>query len=338
MVKNNNTLVSIIIVNWNGEKWLNTCFETIYAQTYHDFEILLVDNNSGDNSVEYTKKEWPLVKVIELDQNYAYAGGNNRGALHAKGELLLFLNNDTKLFPDCLERLVDKHKSGSITIPLQLVGEFSSNLHTEFMGNGVDIFGYPYGISDREQQKVFYADGAALFLEKSLFFELGQFDEKLFMFQEDIDLSWKARITGIEITTCPNAKLYHFSGGTAPGGNSTGKDKYSLSEFRRFHNEKNIIRNILKNYSLMLAIPILGTLMFIHAIEIIGLTLFGGYKLALCYLRAYWWNISNLQDTMAMRRFIQTKRVLSDFDIIGNMYFRYSKLTAILRLGKPNLA
>ncbi len=331
-------LVSIIIVNWNGKKWLEECYTSIFKQTYKNIEAILVDNNSQDDSTSYTQTKWPQVKIVQLDKNYAYAGGNNRGAENSKGEYLFFLNNDTKLFPDCIEKLIKHKNEGEVIAPKQLVGDFNNPNKAIMLGNGADIFGYPFGVPDFTKQKVFYADGAALFILSEVFKILGGFDEKLFMFQDDIDLSWKARLAGYKIIKCPEAQLYHFSGGSAPGGSSAKKEKYTLSEFRRFHNEKNIIRNILKNYSWIFALPLLAVLLVIQLLEIMALVLLGGYKIALCYPKAYWWNLLNIRDTLRARIFIQSKRKINDFDILKNMYLSYSKLTALYRLGKPAIS
>lgn len=334
----NNLKVSLIILNWNGKKWLDDCLNSCINQSYKNLEIIFADNNSSDDSVEYVRKNWPSIKLVVLDENYGFALGNNKAVEYASGEFIVFLNNDIKLYPDFVEKLVMSIEPDTILIPKQLVGDFSKGEVDSkiFMGNGVDIFGYPYGVVDYSKQKVFYADGAALSIYKKDFLSLGGFDEKLFMFQEDIDLSWRARLIGIKIKTCPEAKLFHYSGGSAQGGSAYKAERYTVTSFRRYHNEKNVLRNILKNYSLLFAIPILLVLFVLHFFEALTLLCLNKTDLVRCYLNAYIWNIKNLGDTLSYRAKVQANRKVSDMTIIKNMYLSYSKITAIIRLGLPN--
>jgi GT2 family glycosyltransferase len=332
--------VSIVILNWNGKKWIDSCLDSCLNQSYSNIEIIFADNNSTDDSVQYVKEKWKSVKVVELDDNYGYALGNNKAETFSQGDLLFFLNNDTKLFNDCIENLVKEFEKNTILIPKQYVGDFSVVKDIQdykiLLGNGADIFGYPYGVKDFTQQKIFYADGAAFLISKENFLQLGGFDEKLFMFQEDIDLSWRARLINIRIKICPNSGLFHYSGGSAVGGAADKKySKYITTSFRRYHNEKNIIRNIIKNYSFWTLSIILPVLLAFHILEILFFSLLLKYEFVMCYIRAYKWNYENLMDTLTLRNKIQSGRLVNDITILKNMYIRYSKLTAIARLGLP---
>ena len=100
------SLVSIIIVNYNGKRWLKACFDSLYRQTYKNFEIIFVDNASKDNSVEFVKENYKKVKVIVNKDNLGFASGNNAGLKEAKGDFVLILNNDTWVKEDLLEKLL----------------------------------------------------------------------------------------------------------------------------------------------------------------------------------------------------------------------------------------
>jgi GT2 family glycosyltransferase len=329
-----NSKVSIIVLNYNGLIFLKKCFLAIKKQTYSDLEILMVDNNSTDGSCDFIK-EFPEVRVIKNDCNYGYSKANNIAAKKAKGEFLLFLNNDTEIFPNMLEKLVLAYEDKSILTPAQILGinkEFDS---VGASGNGADIFGYPYGDKDPKKTKCFYADGAAFFVKKEDFIDIGMFDEELFIFQEDLDFSWRAQLLGYHIKPIWDAQFYHYSGGTVLGGASKGK-KYESSYFRRYLNEKNVIRNILKNYSLLFCLIILPALLVVHLFEIIILLFMFKYELIREYINAYKWNIINIKNTLNYRKMVQGRRILSDWTIIKKMYFAYSKLTAFSRVGMPN--
>jgi len=323
--------VSVVILNYNGLPFLKGCLKTVISQTYKNIEIIVVDNNSTDGSQRYIRRQSDVV-LIENPENYGYARANNIGVKKATGEFVLILNNDTELFSDTIDELIQSHEDKTILIPLQLYLKNKEKRKVLSLGVGVDIYGYPYDIK-LNSDKVFYADGAAIFIKKSDFIKIGGFDEKLFIFFEDIDLSWRARIYGYKIKQCITSRVYHHGGGYCEYG--PGKDRYITSRFRRYHNEKNAIRNILKNYSILFAAPILTTLIIFHTLEFIFLYMSGNSPVAKCYLDAYMWNIKNFRDTINFRKKIQNKRKIPDTVIVKRMSFFYEKFHALIKYGIP---
>ena len=99
-------LVSVIIVNLNGRKYLENCLRSLMNITYHRIEILLIDNNSDDDSIEFVKKNYPSIIILKLDKNYGFAYPNNLAVRNTKGEFVLFLNNDTTVHPESITELV----------------------------------------------------------------------------------------------------------------------------------------------------------------------------------------------------------------------------------------
>jgi len=328
-----NPKVSIIILNYNGASFLKNCLLSVEKQTYPNIETIVIDNNSSDESYKLVEG-LSQVKLIRLDENFGYAKANNLAVSKATGELVLFLNNDTELFSDMVEKLVESYQEKSIICPAQILMVNRGNDNIGSTGNGMDIFGYPYVDVDSRKTKLFYVDGAAIFISKKDFIDIGMFDEKLFMFQEDIDLSWRAQLMGYKLIQCWDAKFYHFSGGAATGGGLKSK-QYETSYFRRYMNEKNIIRNILKNYSILMVLIILPILIFGHFLEIVILSAMFKWKVVGCYFKAYNWNIVNLADTFRYRKGVQKNRVVSDFYLLHRMYFAYSKFTSLVRVGIP---
>lgn len=323
--------VSIIIVNYNGEHFLKKCLASIKRQTYKNIEVVIVDNNSTDNSISFVKTFNPRCKIIRNKKNLGFAQPNNQGAKQATGEYLFLLNNDTELFPDSVEKLYDNYKNDCILTATQISTREKSAVR---VGAGADIFGYPFQAQDAKKTKLFYADGAALFIKKEDFVKIGMFDSELFMFQEDIDFSWRARIMGYSIAPCRKAKLYHYYGGTA-NVQIDKTNKYVSSYFRRYLNERNIIRNILKNYSFPLVLFIFAILILFHIYEIVFFIITGKLKVVECYLAAYKWNVMKFKNTLSVRKRVQQKRALSDFAVMKYMYFMYSKLNILFRLGIP---
>lgn len=325
--------VSIITLNYNGLNWTKKCLKTLRNQTYKNIEIIIADNNSHDGSQIYLKK-LKGVTILLNDQNYGFAKGNNLAALKASGEYLFFVNNDTELYKNCVEQLVAHYKEKSILSATQYRPWKEQYPGTSCIG--VDIFGYPYGELNPHTNRPFYVDGASLFIKRSDFIKVGMFDEDLFMFNEDIDLSWRAQLYGFKIKPCWEAKLIHFGGGTLFGGVSKNPE-YKTNTTRLYFSVRNVIRNIIKNYSLPFAIPILLTLVLIQFVECIVLLLLGNLRAVKSYIQAYVWNIKNISNSLHNRKVIQSNRKIGDSTIIKKMYWSYSKFQALLRYGLPKI-
>jgi len=326
--------ISIITVTYNSELFLKGYFESIAenirGSSEFQVEVLIYDAGSSDNTVKIIndfKKSNGYIKLIE-GKNIGFAAANNILAKECGGDYLFILNPDTKLDKECLHDIwKDKQRDNAILAPKQVYfdGIYLNN------GVGMDIFGYPYGKSGK---KVFYADGAAIFIKKSIFFDLGMFDNDYFMFQEDIDLSWRAHLVGIPITKVPEAIVWHFSGGSVGGGAIKG-GKLKTKYFRRYLGERNIMMNLLKNYSLPNLLWILPINFLINIAEIILFLLLLKPGVAWQYIKAYCWILVNFKDIIDKRRKIQETRIVSDGEIMQRMYWGSSKLKILLKAGVP---
>lgn len=326
--------ISIIVLNFNGLYFLKSCLRTIRKQTYKNFETILVDNDSRDRSVEFVSNHYPEIRIIKNKINYGFPKGNNIGAKKTKGEFLFFLNNDTELFPDTLEELVKAYQPKSLLSPYQIPSR-DKTLQGR-TGAGMDVFGFPFvNHDDLDKTKFFYADGAALFISRSDFIDIGMFDETLFIFQEDIDLSWRAKILGYAVIPVRQAKFYHYYGGTAKLDVDSVDRRYRTSYFRRYYNDRNAMRNVIKNYSFPLVIVIIPLLTIFYISEMTLFLLLWDLKAVMCYIKTFHWNLKNLKNTLVLRRKIQKKRKVSDWVLIKDMYWQYSKLILFLRFGLP---
>lgn len=213
--------VSFIIVNWNGEKTIAKCLDSVYSQTYKNFEVILLDNHSSDQSLETVKKNYQVDKLIELDRNYGFAEANNRGLEHAAGEYLALINNDTILEKDWLEKAAavfrnspDK-KLGSVAT--KIINHYQRDLidsaGVEFYGLGAcwDYKNLPQNAAQVSQRKqVFGACATAALYKKRVIEEIGFFDPKFFIYFEDTDLSFRLRLFGYSCLYEPEAVSYHY--------------------------------------------------------------------------------------------------------------------------------
>jgi len=332
--------ISIIIVNYNTEQFLRACLASIRKQRIEEeSEIIVFDNNSIDNSKKIIKNEYKEVRLIESKKNLGFAEANNRAAEIVAGKYIFFLNPDTKLDKNCLFILLNYAKKIKdkefILIPKHVFYDKGKFLT---LGSAADIFGYPNSAySDdgkRQIRPIFYADGAAIFMPKNTFMKLGMFDEELFMFQEDIDLSWKAHLLGIKLYPVAGAVMFHKVGAVAGGGAIKGR-KYKTNLFRRYLAERNLLRNLIKNYSLYNLIWIVPLNFLINLLEVALFLLLLKPKVSFIYLRAYWWNLLNIKSTLNKRAWIQKRRIVSDKKILSGMIKIPSKFYLLARVGIP---
>jgi len=214
-------LASVIVLNYNGRAWLPGCLEALAAQRGAPrFEILLVDNGSSDGSAALVRERWPAVRVIESGGNAGFAGGNNVGAREARGEWLVFLNNDTVAEPEWLASLTAEaaaHPEYAI-VTSRLVF-LDDPAVVDSAGDGYlragGAFKHGYGAATAAfaaSREVFGACGAAFMIRRDQFARLGGFDARLFMNFEDVDLSYRARLIGLRVWYAASAIVRHAGG------------------------------------------------------------------------------------------------------------------------------
>jgi len=193
-------LVSIIIINYNGKHHLEKCLKSLIQIDYKNYEIILVDNNSSDDSINFVKKFYPSVGIIQLEKNYGFAEPNNIGAKRATGEFLLFLNNDTIVKSNFISELVNVINTDSKIVICQSF-LLKPNEEIDSSGDFVDTLGRAYSSRKKvsEVREILSARGAAMLVRKESFFDLGKFDKKFFASFEDVDIGWRAWLWGYRV-------------------------------------------------------------------------------------------------------------------------------------------
>lgn len=216
-------LLSVLVLNWNGERFLRPCFNSLLLESSPEVELILVDNGSTDQSVERVRKEFPQVRVIEHGQNLGFSRGYNKAVPQARGGILAFLNNDTTVEPGWWKPLVQmlsrRSEIGVLTCKLLLRNtETLNNAGGYFkLWTGGGELGYGREVDHFPSSKViepFFASGAAMAIRKETFEKLGGFDETLFAYGEDLDLSWRARLMGLKVRYVPESAVHHHHSGT----------------------------------------------------------------------------------------------------------------------------
>ena len=207
--------VSVIIVNYNGKKLLEKCLESLFKVNYDNFEVIIVDNNSTDNSIDFLTNNYPSVIILKLDSNKGFAEPNNAAAKIAKGDCLLFLNNDTVVTPNFISEMIEVIKSNKkIAICQSLLLKSDSSIDSS--GDFIDELGVCFNSKSTATkiQKIFSARGASMLIEKKIFDLIGGFDEKFFATFEDVDLGWRSWILGYSSVIVPKSIVYHVGGQT----------------------------------------------------------------------------------------------------------------------------
>ncbi len=220
------TRVTVVIPNWNGERFLSLCLTSLRRQSFEDFETVLVDNGSGDDSVAFTKRNFPEVRVISLGDNRGFSAAVNVGLRASEAEFVALLNNDTEAHPGWLEELVraaEAHPEASL-FASKLV-DFNDRQVLDGAGDALRRSGLPYRLGHQEVDRgqfdeetfVFGACAAAALYRRELFEEIGFFDEDFFAYCEDGDVSFRAQLAGHRCLYVPKAVVYHM-GSASTGG------------------------------------------------------------------------------------------------------------------------
>lgn len=324
-------MFSIIILNWNGAKWLAPCLKSIQAQSFSSYEVLLADNGSTDESIETAVTVHGQLMLATFSRNLGYTGANNLASKMARGNWLIFLNNDTKLEPDFLQQLVHAlvHRPGAhVLVPA--ISDYEGETTPEYHFS-LDILGYPTQTATGDP---FWGHGCALTVRRDVFTSLGGFDDDYFIFYEETDFCWRAQITGHEIVGVADAVVRHFGGGTV-GDGSVVNGRIVTSANRRYLSERNRLSNLLKNYGNTMLMVSLTIYALMTCCAIVALASVRQWALVRAYLQAFVWHIRNWRNTFQKRRFVQSLRVRNDLFVLRRMHLRLRELELLVTFGLP---
>lgn len=220
--------VSVIIPNYNGLRFLGVCLDALRAQTYprEATEVILVDDASTDASVALVREHYPEVQVVQLSRNSGLAVGCNAGARVARGEFLVMLNNDTEAEPAWLAALVEAamtHPQAGAVASKMLLFDRRDTLHNAGDLMGADGIPRNRGVWERDTGQydhdlaIFGGCGGGVLYRRAAWEQAGGFDERLFMYLEDVDLAWRLQLLGRDAVFAPAARLYHHLSATGGG-------------------------------------------------------------------------------------------------------------------------
>lgn len=219
---------SIIIPNYNGEKFVKTCLESLNNQTEKSFEIIFVDNNSSDKSVEIAKEisnKYPEMnmRIIYLDKNYGFSKAVNEGIKASKTPYVILLNNDTEADKNFVYEMIDgiSHSKQIFSCAAKMI-QFNDREKIDSAGDYYTIIGCTYTKGYGESQKkyntkreIFSSCAGAAIYRRKIFDKIGYFDENHFAYLEDVDVGYRAKIYGFKNVFLPEAVVYHVGSGSS---------------------------------------------------------------------------------------------------------------------------
>lgn len=226
---------AIVILNWNGQKMLEQFLPNVIEYSRNDAEIIIADNASSDNSVEYIRNHFPLCRIIQLEKNWGFADGYNKALEQVEAEYYILLNSDVEVQHHWLTPLIeymDNHEETAACQP-KLLSYYDKDAfeYAGASGGYLDKYGYPFcrgrifeTVEQDEGQydnceEVLWATGACLMIRAKDYWTAGGLDGRFFAHNEEIDLCWRLRTMGRKIVCIPDSQVYHVGGGTLPKNN-----------------------------------------------------------------------------------------------------------------------
>ncbi|RZJ73418.1 MAG: glycosyltransferase family 2 protein [Flavobacterium sp.] len=227
--------VAVVILNWNGKALLERFLPSVVASDYANLEIVLGDNASTDDSVEFVKTNFPQVSIIQNDKNYGFAGGYNKILESVKADYFVLLNSDVEVPTNWIKPVIESMQSDEKIAVAQPKIKWQQNKNQfEYAGAAggfLDMHAFPFcrgRIFDavemdsgqyNDNLEIFWASGAAFFIKSKAWFEVNGLDADLFAHMEEIDLCWRLKNLGYKVVCCTTVEVYHLGGGTLNANN-----------------------------------------------------------------------------------------------------------------------
>ena len=315
--KENLPFVSIIILNFNGKRWLKECFGSLEALDYprDKFEVIMGDNASIDGSVQWVEQTYAWVKIVRFTKNYGFCKANNLCAEHAIGKYLIFLNNDTFVDKYWLANMVD-----AVTSDRDVISSTGKIFATIGEGNILNAAGgviFPAGCglyegwlepdSDKYNLKKYtaFGCGAGVLIDKEFFRTTGGFDEYYFYSGEEMDLGYRVWLFGYKVVYNPSAVMHHHIG-------KTGSRQRSRSPSTEFLITRNKIYFTLKNFELINVWKGICCVLVESLYKITYCLSKRNFAVIAAIIKAYITIIMDLNKIIKSRDFIQKRRKISD--------------------------
>ena len=303
--------VAVVILNWNGKTFLEKFLPLVVAHTGNDAQIYVADNASTDDSIEFLKKNYPAVNLVQNPLNGGFAAGYNLSLSQVNADYYVLLNSDVEVTVDWVKApiaMMEKDpKAMAVQPKIKSYFEPQKYEYAGAAGGFIDVYGYPFcrgRIFDtiekdegqyNEASEIFWATGACLFIRASVFHEMGGFDEDLFSHKEEIDLSRRMKLKGYKIMYCPNSEVLHYGGGMLPKSNP----------FKTYLNFRNNLIIICKNHPTRALKQIMFQRMILDGLAAMRFLAIGNFGDFWAILRAHGHFYCTFKRTWKKRKVVQ---------------------------------
>lgn len=304
---------SIIVVNYNSRNDLEACLPSVCSQSIDDYEVIVIDNDSTDDSISYVREEFPDVRLIPNAENRWYAGGNNVGLEAARGEYLVILNPDVEVDHEWLEHLLEPFdRDATVGLTTSRVVRFDDRSRLNTCGNRAHYTGLGFcrGLNEpvdtySDKERVPAVSGCAFAIRRDMYEQIGGFDETFEMYLEEMDLSWRARLAGYDIVHVPSSIVYH-------------KYELSVSPQKLFRLERNRYLVLCKHLTVRTLLVLLPSLLLTEVLVWMYAARYGWRGLARKG-HAWQWLWANRRAIVAKRQRVQALRERSDRELLAAM-------------------
>ena len=295
-----------IIVNWNDKNVIGECIQSLLNQDQSEIDIIISDNGSNDGSIDFIREQFPSVQIIRNGENLGFGSAVNKGLSAAKGDYLIFLNSDLILDPKCigvLAMFLDSDSSAGGAIPKILYHDQRGIINS--LGVLINYTGIAYpnllGQKDPGSVEVFEsACGGIFMLRREVYNAVGGFDEDLFLYHEDHDLSWRIRLAGWKLKVIPNATMYHHY-------------HFNKGVKKFYSSEKNRLYILLKNMEFKTLTLISPAMILIEFSQWVHAAINGWFLLK---IKSYFEILNLLPKILLKRRKLKSLRKTPDSEII----------------------
>jgi GT2 family glycosyltransferase len=331
--------VAVVILNWNGKRFLEKFLPSLINHSREDAEIIVADNASSDGSVEFLQSAYPAIQIIRNPDNGGFAKGYNSALRQVDAQYYVLLNSDIEVTPDWIRPVIGLMESDPLIAACQpKIRSYSEPSNFEYAGAAggfIDKYGYPFcrgrvfqSIEEDNGQyddvtEIFWATGACMFVRADLYHSLGGLDDDFFAHMEEIDFCWRLKNKGYKILYCPGSTVYHIGGGTLP----------KISWKKTYFNFRNNFILLYKNLPDNLLFEVFAKRLVLDAIAAMKFLFTAGFKDFWAVLKAhfsFYWGLKKTRQKRKMlhqgplknvykknivfEHFIRGKKKFSDLD------------------------
>ncbi len=325
--------VAVVILNWNGRLFLEKFLPSVIQYSHKYADVIIADNASTDDSVQFLKTHYPEIRIILLEKNYGFSKGYNLALKQVEADYYVLLNSDIEVTENWITPVIELMETEEkIAVCQPKLLSYYEPLKFEYAGAAggfIDKWGYPFCrgrlFQTMEEDKgqyddvaeIFWASGACMFVKANIYHEFGGLDDDFFAHMEEIDFCWRLKNFGYKIMYTPHSKVYHVGGGTLP----------KISSRKTYLNFRNNIILLYKNLPTPQIFPVFFVRFFLDLIAAIRFLLDSGFADMWAVFKAHYSFYAMLRRNLKKRKKIKHIHVSKIYNssIISDYYIHNKK-------------